>query len=233
MLMMKRIKTIIHCNPASVIRNHSGLALIEFAYAMPFLIAIGMAGTETANLAIITLRLNQMAMLAADNAARVRNSIDESDINEVMVGMKFTGTGIKFGAQGRVIISSIERNGSLLTPGYKIGWQRCFGAKNVNSVYGIEGFGAASSAMPFGITQTGLATSEPTGTQPIGGGALIVAEIRYTYKPLVAGVLMQDREIRAVQTFPVRDRAQQTVTNNRSLSDPNRRLCDAAHLSAI
>jgi Flp pilus assembly protein TadG len=212
--------------------NRAGLAMIEFAFAMPFLLTIGLAGTEVANLAIVTLRLNQMAMLAADNAARVRNSIDEVDVNEVMIGMRFTGERIKFGSRGRVIISSIESNGqSSPNTGYKIGWQRCFGAKNVSSAYGVEGAGSTNAILRYGVTTAGVAASSSAGTTPTAGGALIVAEVRYTYHPLVASLFMGNRELHAVQTFPVRDRAQQMLTNSKALPDDQKRLCDNLHLS--
>jgi hypothetical protein len=216
--------------------DRSGLALIEFAYALPLLMTVGLAGTEAANLALVTLRINQMAMLAADNAARVRISIDETDVNEVMVGMRFSGTSIKFGERGRVIISTIESNGQTAgNAGYKITWQRCFGSKNVASVYGAEGTGATNGTMKNGITTTGVtptaAAAANTGTVPVPNGALIVAEVRYTYVPLVASMFMGNRELRAVQTFPVRDRAGQALTNSTNMGTTAKRLCDAAHLT--
>jgi Flp pilus assembly protein TadG len=212
--------------------DRSGLALIEFAYALPLLMTVGLAGTEAANLALVTLRINQMAMLAADNAARVRISIDETDVNEVMVGMRFSGTSIKFGERGRVIISTIESNGQTAgNAGYKITWQRCFGSKNVASVYGAEGTGATNGTMKNGIKTAGIAAIAAEGTIPVPNGALIVAEVRYTYVPLVASMFMGNRELRAVQTFPVRDRAGQALTNSTNMGTTAKRLCDAAHLT--
>jgi len=60
--------------------NKSGVALIEFAFSAPLLLTVGLTGMETANLAVGHLQVSQVAMLAADNASRVRNSIDEADI---------------------------------------------------------------------------------------------------------------------------------------------------------
>jgi hypothetical protein len=234
---LRRGMTAIRATVRSALHDRSGLALIEFAYILPLMLTVGLAGTETANLAIVTLRINQLAMLAADNAARVRGTMDETDVNEVMIGMRFAGSNIKFGERGRVIISDIESNllpitGGLL--GNKITWQRCFGAKNASSMYGPEGTGALSSVLKYGVLPTGIATatSNPAGTVPVPGGALIVAEIRYTYQPLVAGMFMGTRELKAVQTFPVRERAGQALTNSTSMPDTAKRLCDAAHLSA-
>ncbi len=214
-------------------RDRSGLALIEFAYALPFLLTVGLAGAEVANLAIVTLRINQMAMLAADNAARVRISMDETDVNEVMIGMRFSGSTIKFGDRGRVIVSDIESNGqSGATAGNKITWQRCFGSKDVTSAFGPEGTGGSDAVLRYGISPSGPAATAAAGTVPVTSGALIVAEVRYTYTPLIASMFMGNRELRAVQTFPVRERAGQALTNTTGLTSGAKRLCDAAHLSA-
>ncbi len=234
MLVRSLASTLVAAMASRLLRERTGLAMIEFAYALPLLATVGLAGTEAANLALVTLRINQMAMLAADNAARVRISMDETDVNEVMVGLRFSGTGIKFGERGRVIISDIESNGIASgnsNAGYKITWQRCFGAKNAVSAYGTEGTGATNAALKFGIGTRTPAT-DTTGTIPITAGAMIVAEVRYTYSPLVAGMFMGNRELRAVQTFPVRDRAGQALTNSTGMNDTARRLCDAAHLGS-
>ena len=60
--------------PARLRRSKSGLALTEFAFSLPVLLALGLYGFETANLAIGHMRISNMAMLTADNAARVRES---------------------------------------------------------------------------------------------------------------------------------------------------------------
>jgi hypothetical protein len=210
-----------------VLRDRSGLAMIEFALVLPLLLGMTMTGIETANFAITVLRINQLAMMAADNAGRVRSSIDETDINEIMTGLKFAGSGINFGANGRAIISSLESNG-LASPnnGYWIRWQRCYGAKNVVSSYGLENAGKTDGALKTGM---GPATHRIV---PVPNTALIFAEIRYTYHPLVLWGVVADREVKAIQAFTVRDRALQTLTNSTSLPSGKQRLCDAAHLSA-
>ncbi len=208
-------------------RDRSGLALIEFALALPVLLTISLTGIEVANLAVTVLRVNQLAMLGADNAARVRGSMDEQDVNQVMIGIRFAGTSIKFGQQGRVILSDLEANGQTgSNAGYKITWQRCFGTKNAASQYGIEGKGATNGDLATGVTVNGKTLT------PVTNSALILAEIRYTYRPLVASAFMKPLELRSVQAFPVRERAGQALTNTTNLSDSAQRKCDAAHLSS-
>ncbi|MEH3121724.1 MAG: pilus assembly protein [Sphingomonas phyllosphaerae] len=208
-------------------RDRSGVAVIEFALALLFLLPIALTGIEIANLAVVTLRLNQLAMMVADNVARYRGSIDEAQVDEVMTGVAFAGSGIDFGQQGRVIVSTVESNGKTGTQaGYKITWQRCFGAKNVASSYGLEGAGATNASLAAGI---GPATNK---VKPVDNSALIFAELRYTYKPIVGAGFMAPRELTSLQSFTVRDRSAQDLSNTTNMSDAKRRLCDAAHLSA-
>lgn len=213
--------------PRRLLADNSGLALIEFAFVLPFLLTIAMVGVETARLAITVLRLNQIAMLAADNAARVRTSIDEADVNELMVGLNFAGNGIELGDYGRVIVSTLESNGKTGgNAGYKITWQRCYGSKNVTSSYGLEGAGASNATMSAGMGPAGQKI------KPVNNTALIFAEVRYDYHPLIAPAFMGEMELSALQSFPVRDRPAQTLTNNSSLTNAQKRLCDAQHLAA-
>ena len=112
----------------------SGLAFVEFAMSLPVLVTLGLVGLETANLAMAHLRVSNIAMLTADNAARVRDSIDEANVIELLTGAKMTGDSIRFRQNGRIILSSVEPNtagaGGTST-GQWIRWQRCDGAKNV------------------------------------------------------------------------------------------------------
>lgn len=201
--------------------------MIEFALSLIFLVPVAMVGIELANLAVVTLRLNQLAMMVSDNVARYRGSIDEAQVDEVMTGVAFAGRNIDFGTRGRVIVSTVEGNGQAGTQaGYKITWQRCFGAKNVNSSYGREGAGATDATLATGIGPT---TNK---VKPVDNSALIFAELRYTYQPIVGTGFMAPRELSSLQSFTVRDRSSQTLTNTTNMTDEQRRLCDAAHLSA-
>jgi hypothetical protein len=114
----------------------SAVSMIEFALVLPVVMVIGFWGVETANFAIANLRISQIAALTADNAGRVRDSIDEADVNELLTGAKLVGTGIDFAARGRIILSDLEMNTSDNTKQW-IRWQRCSGARNVASSYGV------------------------------------------------------------------------------------------------
>lgn len=109
--------------------DNRGTVLIEFAVAAPVVLGVGMVGLEMAHYGIANLRVTQVAAIAADSASRVRETIDEADVDEILAGARMTGDKIKFGDNGRIILSSLEQNdpngdGNLAdTNGQWIRWQ--------------------------------------------------------------------------------------------------------------
>ena len=216
-------------------RDERGLALIEFAFTLPLLLLVGLTGIEVANYAIANLRVSQIAMQMADNAARVRVSMDETDVNEVMVGAKTIGANIDFANNGRVVLSDLEPRsaGSPAGPGQWIRWQRCYGAKNVVSTYGVPKTSAgttisngteASSGAPSDQTKSvptdGSTPTPTTGMGPAGnqvasvnGSALMFAEVFYDYQPIVSNRLLGSQTLHYTAAFNVRQRNDQVIKN--------------------
>lgn len=204
----------------------SGLAFTEFALSLPVLMGLGLVGLETANLAMAHLRVSNIAMLTADNAARVRDSIDESNIVSLMTGAKMTGDSIQFRQNGRIILSSIEPNtagANGATTGQWIRWQRCDGRKNVVSAYGSEGAGR---------TDATIQSVGPPGNQisAAAGTAVMVVEVVYDYQPLFGESIIGTRQIRYRSAFNVRQRTNQALTNTSNLTAAQIRTCN--HLQA-
>jgi hypothetical protein len=207
----------------------SGLALIEFAFSLPVLLALGLYGFETANLAIAHLRVSNVAMLTADNAARVRERIDEANVVELLAGASMTGNSIRFAQNGRIILSSFERTPS----GNRqwIRWQRCTGALNVTSTYGAPKTSAGAnitngteffranrtqaSANPSSPNAATLTAVGPPGRQisAVAGTAVMVVEVAYDYQPIVSERLFGPIRIRYESAFNVRERDDQTLYN--------------------
>lgn len=185
--------------------DERGLALTEFAMAAPVLLTIGLLGLETAQFGIANLRVSQMASIVADSASRVRDSMDEADIIDILTGAKMTGNGIGFAQNGRIILSSLERNAA--NTGQWIRWQRCDGAKQVVSSYGLQGKGENDAS---------LQAMGPTGRQIAAQGtdAVMFVEIVYDYQPIVANAAIGGaRTIRTTLAFNVRQRTNNALTN--------------------
>ena len=201
-------------------RNRSGVALTEFALSLPLLLTAGLGGVETANLAVTTLRVNQIAVQVADNASRIGDTssledrrIYESDINDLLLGSNIqAGQSIDLYNHGRVIVSSLE-----VVPGTDdqqyIHWQRCKGTKTHASTYGVQGDG-------IGTTLAGMG---PPGEEVMAqrGEAVIFVEVSYDYQPLVAGFFGDNRVITSTSAYTVRDSRDLTQIYQRDAGSPD------------
>lgn len=198
--------------------NTSGLALIELAYSLPFVMGIGMYGAEVANIAMVRMRINQVSMHAADNASRIgegailtAKKIYESDINDLFIGADLqAGQYVDIYENGRIIISSLEMHSD---GDQYISWQRCKGKKAHVSSYGTEG--EDSPTRPInGMGPTGAKVTAPSGQ------AVIFVEISYDYKPLISRSFTNTSTITTRSAFNVRDRRDLTQIYDRTGSDP-------------
>lgn len=160
------------------------VALIEFAYAMPILLALGFAGTEVANLGTTRMRLSQVTLTAADNASRLGmntalnvRQLWESDINDVLSAADRQARGMGLYANGRVIISSVQKDSA---GRQSIAWQRCRGQKRgVSSRFGPQGTNAGDTTSDLaGFQSSGRSIHAPN------GGAVIIVEVTYDYQPV-------------------------------------------------
>lgn len=178
------------------------VVMIEMAFAIPFLVLVGFGGMEIANLVLAHTRISQMGLSAADNASRVayggkvaQAQIRERDINDVLAGVGKQSGSLNFKANGRIFLSSLERN---TQGGQTIKWQRCYGDLAVSSSYGKAGDGATGTAM------TGMG---PAGRQvaATAGTAIMFVEIVYDYQPLLYGRLLGPQRIRSTAAFNIRE----------------------------
>ena len=196
-----------------LLRETRAVATIEFAFALPIVTLIAMTGIEYANLAMAHVRVSQIAETVADNAARVNNGIDESDINEVFSGARQIGASMNFAANGRIVLSSLQDNGYAVghvRRGQMINWQRCMGSLAVAPAYGVQGRGRNDATLQAMGAAGRQITSLP-------GTAVMFVEVTYQYRPLISGQLIGNARLRYENAFNVRERTSQNITNTQSL----------------
>lgn len=200
-------------------RSQSGVAVVEFALALPVLLIVGVMGLETANLALTNMRIAQVAAHVADNASRIGDAsvlenrrIYESDIIDLLHGASIqAGEEVGLFNHGRVVISSLQYKDST---GYQyIRWQRCLGDKAFSSVYEKEGAGLDGK-----LPGLGAAGERVTA---MSGEPVIFVEIAYDYQPLMPNPVTNDRVIRAEASFLVRDKRDTTQIYQRDPSKPD------------
>lgn len=201
-------------------RDTTATAMLEFALAMPLLLAVGLGGAEATNRAIVQMRVNQLAVLVADNASRVgENSLlgevelFESDVNDIFMGVDLQAGGyIDLLQNGRVILSSLEVVPDTDDKQY-IHWQRCKGVLSHPSSYGTEGDGSMT-----GIDGIGPADAK---VYAFKGEAVMFVEVAYTYEPIIANLFASDEPIGAIASFNVRNNRDLTGIKQRDEADPD------------
>lgn len=195
-----------------------GLALVEFAYVLPVLITLTFAGAELANLAIANARVSAITSMVADGVARVRDRIDENDINDIITGAKYAGESLQLTSRGRIIISTLEDNVATTNPANDqiITWQRCKGVKSIaaNQTIGSEG-----TTLSSGMGPAGNLAATP-------GNPIIVVEIFYDYRPIMSDKWFGPITIHYSSAFSVRDRSLQTLQNGQNLTGTAKATCN-------
>lgn len=183
----------------------SAVSAVELALVLPFLMGLALAGTEVVALAILNVKLNQLAITVADNASRAKQAqvngaarFRETDANEVFRAAALQAEDLDIPNRGRVILSSLETNGATPTPGQTIKWQRCWGKKTWASRYGPQGTGATGTAFKgMGYTSTKMTADV--------GTAIMFVEVAYDYKPFFLGSILSPKLIRKEAALYVRD----------------------------
>tara|TARA_R110000772_G_scaffold35991_29_gene86404 strand:- start:1084 stop:1824 length:741 start_codon:yes stop_codon:yes gene_type:complete len=218
-------------NNLSLVKDTSGLALLEFAFTAPIMLTVGLTGLETAHLATSHMQVSQIAMLAADNASRARESIDEADIREIFTGLDLTGDSIIFSENARVFLSSFEHNGkSGSDEGYWIRWQRCYGGNTkYTSTYGSQN-DTSENAAPGVLNYN---ADLENGMGPVGKkittsglSAVNFVEVVYDYKPLVSDRFFGDVVIRYESAFVARERDDHALRNASSIPESQLWKCN-------
>ena len=187
---------------AALLRDPGGVAFIEFAYTLPFMMILGLGGIELANYSIMHMRVSQLAVSLADNASRAKQDVvsgvprmREYDVNEAFTAAELQSGALDIAHNGRLILSSLEVNSD---GGQWIHWQRCFGDKPFTSSFGVEGDGDTGTSFP-GMGPSGRQVkAEP-------GYAIMFAEVVYLYKPLIFDRFISENPIRKIAAMYVRD----------------------------
>lgn len=195
-------------------RSQSGVALTEFAFALPIFVTLLLGGIEVINLVMAHMRVSQIAISVADNAGRVRQGIDEADIYEVFAGADLVGGAADWATNGRIVLSSLEPNGKTgSSAGQMINWQRCHGGLAVTPRYGVQGKGRNDATLGAGMGPTGKEIAAATGT------AVMFVEVSYRYTPqLLPSIVSNGVDLRYESAFNVRERTNQNITNTQNLA---------------
>ncbi|WP_422057772.1 pilus assembly protein [Sphingomonas sp.] len=183
-------------------RDTGGLALLEFALSLPLLLTLSLVGAELTNYITSRMRISQIALHLADNAARIGSgsqlqakTINEADINDLLTGAGLQSGELDLFRNGRVIISSLEPDPANSGKN-RIRWQRCRGNKTSQT----SAYGAAGTVNLNGMGKTGRLAIAPS------DGVTMYVEVYYEYQPLFRAALAPNTNFREEASMMVRDR---------------------------
>lgn len=190
-------------------RDRSGVALLELALTLPVFLLMMLTGAELTNYITTKMRISQIALQLADNAARMGHgtllsskTIREADINDLFVGAGLQSGDLSLLTRGRVILTDLEEDPNH-SGKYKIMWQRCKGSVTHASSYGVAGDDNLT-----GIGPTGRQATAPD------DGATMFVEVYYQYQPLIKSSLAPSTTMTEIASMMVRDRRDLTAIYN-------------------
>jgi Flp pilus assembly pilin Flp len=186
--------------------DRSGASLVEFAMVFPVISVMGMFGIEIAFMASVNMQISQIALQVADNASRLEQTnnntvaptVTEGGIDSVMTGAIKVGERFNFTGNGRVIISSLERDPA--SGKQFIHWQRCSGSLLVPSEYGND----SNNNGLQGTILNGMG-SGATKVQASNGVAVMFVEVIYDYQGIFGTLFVSNMRFRQEAAYLVRD----------------------------
>jgi hypothetical protein len=182
----------------SIVKDRSGLALTEFAFAAPILITMLAGGVELSNYAMVQTSITQVGLQLASNGARVGEDpdrdkayqVNESHINDILDGanmhagsLDLYGTHQEDGetvGNGKVVISNVKpiMINQVPTGNYYITWQRCRGQSEYEPSYGRFGESSGNNL------EDGIGPEGRKAVAPGLGNQLVFVEVHYRYQPI-------------------------------------------------
>lgn len=186
--------------------DRSGATAVEFALILPILTAMGMMGTEMGWMAMVNLQISQMALAVADAGSRLEQTnnssvaptVTEADVDSVMAGADKMGERFNFKANGRVILSSLEKDPA--TGKQFIHWQRCYGNLKVNSDYGNDSTNNGLNGTVLVSMGSGVNKAKASANQ-----AVMFVEVFYDYKGLFGTLFVKKMQFKQEAAYLVRD----------------------------
>lgn len=195
---------------ARLATDRGGLALIEFAFALPLVLTLSLVGAEMTNYIISRMRISQISLHLADNAARIGSgsqlqakTINEADINDLLTGAGLQADELELYNRGRVILSSLEPDPAN-SGKFRIRWQRCRGAKTTQA----SSYGNAGATNLNGMGKPGRLATAPT------DGVTMYVEVYYEYRPIFYAGFAPSTSFREEASMMVRDRRDTTGGSN-------------------
>lgn len=195
-----------------LLKDSSGLAFIEFGYALPIFLGFGLVGLELTNVVLARQKTERIASTVADLIASNQVPPNERQIGDMFAAVPQIARPFEFGAEGQVIITAVIGiyDNTADEVQNKVAWQRCMQDDGIASSFGSQW--TSTNDISDG-PEIELPNSLDLGQNQM----VIVAEVFYPYESiisqgLVGFILPANNLFTEVATFRTRGGAIMNVT---------------------
>lgn len=157
-------------------RAQEGVAYIEFAITLPFLLALFMGSVDVTRYILIAQKVEKVSSTVSDLVAQ-HDNMSTSQLNILIQAAGEVMKPYSFGAGGYVIVTSVTKTG---TNAPRVNWQYTGGGTwTQNSLIGAPG---NLANMPANFTMN-------------SNENVIIAEVFYNYSPLISNSVITAGQI--------------------------------------
>ncbi len=162
-----------------------GIAYVEFAISLPFLLALFIGSVEITRFMIVSQKVEKSAITISDVVSQ-SETIGVTQLNQLITAAGQVMQPYSFGANGFVIITSVSKSG---TNPPRVNWQ-------------YSGGGTWTRSSQIGTT--GLSATLPGGLTLNDRDTVIIAEVFYNYSPLMSSQFFASQQLYRVAVFKPR-----------------------------
>ena len=158
------------------IRSDRANVAVEFALALPVLLAMLLASAELGRFVLLNQKIDRVATTMSDLVARVE-TISENDLDDIFLAASHVASPFNLTTSGRVVVSSVVNPDG---DGATIAWQRAGGGNFLaSSEVGIEG-GTATLSAELNVRE---------------GETVIISEVFFDFEPFLSETIVAPRVI--------------------------------------
>lgn len=166
-------------------RSEDGVAYVEFAVSLPFLLSLVMGSVEMTRYIIIAQKVEKSSFTISDVVAQ-SETMTVTQLNQLITAVGEVMEPYSFGTNGYVIISSVTKTGA--------------NAPTINWQY----TGGGTWTKPSQVGSPGMVATLPNGLTLNDRDTVIVAEVYYDFNPILTSSVITGQELYRVAVFKPR-----------------------------
>ena len=163
-------------NIYSLLRGNQGIAAVEFALSLPLLLALLFGAIEVTRYILITQKIEKASNALSDLVAQ-SSTMTSSQLSQLITAAGQVMLPYDFQNNGYAVISSVSKSG---TAAPVINWQYAGGGNYTQA--SLIGISNGTATLPAGFTMEDKEN-------------VIIAEIFFSYQPLLSGLIYNSSQL--------------------------------------